>query len=141
MRQVLRVFPDYTADPVWCSEGMVDLDELSISDRLRRDLREWARDWEDQLGRDFFARGVPEDLTHQRQVKWTATLLDLMRAYAQIRTRDEFRPFVPFEGGRGGGVQIREHRTGLRAEGLSAGGAHRAFRGETGAALVLSGHP
>lgn len=48
----------------------------------------------DQLGRDFFARGVPEDLTHQRQVKWTATLLDLMRAYAQIRTRDEFRPFV-----------------------------------------------
>jgi len=48
----------------------------------------------DQLGRDFFARGVPEDLTHQRQVKWTATLLDLMRAYAQIRTKDEFRPFV-----------------------------------------------
>jgi segregation and condensation protein A len=48
----------------------------------------------DQLGRDFFARGVPEDLTHQRQVKWTATLLDLMRAYAMIRTKDEFRPFV-----------------------------------------------
>lgn len=48
----------------------------------------------DQLGRDFFARGVPEDLTHHRQVKWTATLLDLMRAYAQIRTKDEFRPFV-----------------------------------------------
>lgn len=51
--KVLRVFPDYTADPVWGSEGMVDLDQLSISDRLRRDLREWARDWEDQLGRDF----------------------------------------------------------------------------------------
>jgi segregation and condensation protein A len=48
----------------------------------------------DQLGRDFFARGVPEDLSHQRQVTWTATLLDLMRAYARIRTRDEFRPFV-----------------------------------------------
>jgi segregation and condensation protein A len=48
----------------------------------------------DQLGRDFFARGVPEDLTHQKKVKWTATLLDLMRAYAQIRTKDEFRPFV-----------------------------------------------
>ncbi|WP_404349898.1 hypothetical protein LG324_17045 [Phycicoccus jejuensis] len=53
MRQVLRVYPDYTADPVWGSEGMVDLDQLSISDRLRRDLREWARDWEDQLGPDF----------------------------------------------------------------------------------------
>jgi segregation and condensation protein A len=48
----------------------------------------------DQLGRDFFARGIPEDLTHQRTVRWTATLLDLMRAYAMIRTKDEFRPFV-----------------------------------------------
>jgi segregation and condensation protein A len=48
----------------------------------------------DQLGRDFFARGIPEDLTHQKKVRWTATLLDLMRAYAQIRTKDEFRPFV-----------------------------------------------
>ena len=48
----------------------------------------------DQLGRDFFARGVPEDLTHLRKVTRTATLLDLMRAYAQIRTKDEFRPFV-----------------------------------------------
>jgi segregation and condensation protein A len=48
----------------------------------------------DQLGRDFFARGVPEDLTHHRKVTWTATLLDLMRAYAMIRTKDEFRPFV-----------------------------------------------
>jgi segregation and condensation protein A len=48
----------------------------------------------DQLGRDVFARGVQEDLTHHRTVRWTATLLDLMRAYAMIRTKDEFRPFV-----------------------------------------------
>ncbi|WP_149586694.1 segregation and condensation protein A [Tabrizicola flagellatus] len=48
----------------------------------------------DQLGRDFFARGVPEDMTHHRKVVWTASLLDLMRAYARIRTKDEFRPFV-----------------------------------------------
>jgi len=48
----------------------------------------------DQLGRDFFARGVPEDVTHHRTVTYTATLLDLMRAYARIRTKDEFRPFV-----------------------------------------------
>jgi len=48
----------------------------------------------DQLGRDFFARGVPEDVTHHRAVTYTATLLDLMRAYARIRTRDDFRPFV-----------------------------------------------
>jgi segregation and condensation protein A len=48
----------------------------------------------DQLGRDFFARGVPEDVTHHKVVGYTATLLDLMRAYARIRTKDEFRPFV-----------------------------------------------
>ena len=48
----------------------------------------------DQLGRDFFARGLPEDLTHHRKVTFTATLLDLMRVYAMIRTKDEFRPFV-----------------------------------------------
>lgn len=48
----------------------------------------------DQLGRDFFARGLPESITHHRDVRYTATLLDLMRAYARIRTRDDFRPFV-----------------------------------------------
>ena len=47
----------------------------------------------DQKGRDFFARGVPEDVTRLRRVVHTATLLDLMQAYARIRTRDEFRPF------------------------------------------------
>ena len=48
----------------------------------------------DQLGRDFFARGVPEDVTRKINVSYSATLLDLMRAYARIRTRDEFRPYA-----------------------------------------------
>src|SRR6056297_100918 len=48
----------------------------------------------DRLGRDFFARGLPEDVTRRREVRYTATLLDLMQAYARLRTRDEFRPFV-----------------------------------------------
>ena len=48
----------------------------------------------DQLGRDFFARGLTEDVARVRQVRWTASLLDLMQAYARLRTRDEFRPFV-----------------------------------------------
>jgi segregation and condensation protein A len=48
----------------------------------------------DQLGRDFFARGLPEDVTRHTKVTYTATLLDLMRAYARIRTRDEFRPYA-----------------------------------------------
>ncbi|MES2667859.1 MAG: ScpA family protein [Pseudomonadota bacterium] len=48
----------------------------------------------DQLGRNFFARGLPEDVTLHRKVTYGATLIDLMRAYARIRTKDEFRPFV-----------------------------------------------
>lgn len=48
----------------------------------------------DQLGRDFFARGLPEDVTRVRSVTYTATLLDLMQGYARIKTKDEFRPFV-----------------------------------------------
>lgn len=48
----------------------------------------------DQKGRDFFVRGVPEDIARIRRVSYTATLLDLMQAYARIRTKDEFRPFV-----------------------------------------------
>ncbi|MCR9158859.1 MAG: segregation/condensation protein A [Rhodobacteraceae bacterium] len=48
----------------------------------------------DQLGRDFFARGITQDIKRVRKVEYTATLLDLMQGYARIRTKDEFRPFV-----------------------------------------------
>ena len=48
----------------------------------------------DQRGRDFFARGIPERVERVRHVRYTATLMDLMQAYARIRTKDEFRPFV-----------------------------------------------
>lgn len=48
----------------------------------------------DQLGRDFFARGIPENVARTRRITYTATLMDLMQAYARTRTRDEFRPFV-----------------------------------------------
>jgi segregation and condensation protein A len=48
----------------------------------------------DQLGRDFFARGITEDVQRVRRVTYTASLLDLMQGYARIRTRDDFRPFV-----------------------------------------------
>lgn len=48
----------------------------------------------DRLGRDFFARGVPEDVTRVKRVTYTATLLDLMQGYSRMRTRDEFRPCV-----------------------------------------------
>ena len=48
----------------------------------------------DRLGRDFFARGIPEDVTRVKKVIYTATLLDLMQGYARIRTKDEFRPYA-----------------------------------------------
>jgi len=47
----------------------------------------------DQMGRDFFARGIPEDVQRVKTVTYTATLLDLMQGYARIRTKDEFRPY------------------------------------------------
>ena len=46
-----------------------------------------------RLGRDFFARGIPEGVARVRKVTYTATLLDLMQGYARIRTKDEFRPY------------------------------------------------
>ena len=48
----------------------------------------------DRKGKDFFVRGVPEDVNSIRRITYTATLMDLMQAYARIRTKDEFRPFV-----------------------------------------------
>lgn len=48
----------------------------------------------DMLGRDRFARGQPEDLVTARRVTYTGTLIELMQAYARIRTRDDFRPYV-----------------------------------------------
>jgi hypothetical protein len=45
------VFPDYGADPVWDDmERMVDLHRLSLSGRLRADLRQWAGEWEELMG-------------------------------------------------------------------------------------------
>ncbi len=49
----LRVLPDSSADPVWAEDAMVDLDDLQVSDRLRRELRAWARRWEELMGPAF----------------------------------------------------------------------------------------
>ena len=48
----------------------------------------------DQKGRDFFVRGIPEDVTRVRRIRYTATLLDLMQGYARLRTKDDFRPYT-----------------------------------------------
>ena len=46
----------------------------------------------DQLGRDFFKRGMTETLTVRRQTTWNASLSDLLKAYAGVRTREEYKP-------------------------------------------------
>lgn len=48
----------------------------------------------DQMGRDFFRRGIPQEMEQIRKVSYTANLLELMQAYSRLRTRDKFRPFV-----------------------------------------------
>ena len=48
----------------------------------------------DRKGRDFFARGITEDVSRVRKIEYTATLLDLLQGYARIRTKDEFRPYA-----------------------------------------------
>jgi segregation and condensation protein A len=46
----------------------------------------------DQLLRDVFPRGAEERVAREVRVDYEANLIDLMRAYARIKTRDDFRP-------------------------------------------------
>lgn len=46
----------------------------------------------DQLGRDFFARGIPEDFSVKKKIEYKASVLDLMQAYARLKTKDSFAP-------------------------------------------------
>lgn len=46
----------------------------------------------DQLGRDVFARGDPQRVAREMRITYAADLMDLLRAYARIKTRDDFRP-------------------------------------------------
>ena len=48
----------------------------------------------DQLGRDFFARGMPETVAVDRRTEWSVTLADLIKAYARATTRAEYRPLA-----------------------------------------------
>ncbi len=46
----------------------------------------------DQLGRDIFARGAGEEIARRQRILHTASLVELMRAYARIKTKDDFTP-------------------------------------------------
>ena len=48
----------------------------------------------DRLGRERFVRGAPDAEVREVHVTYTANLIDLMQAYARLRTRDDFRPYV-----------------------------------------------
>lgn len=48
----------------------------------------------DRLGISRFQRGAPETVARKRRTEWQAGLIDLMRAYARLKTRDEFRPYA-----------------------------------------------
>ncbi len=46
----------------------------------------------DQLNRDFFPRGQTEEVQMSRKVDYSSSLLDLMQAYARVKTKDSFEP-------------------------------------------------
>lgn len=48
----------------------------------------------DRLGQSRFQRGAPETVTRMRRTQYQAGLIDLMRAYARLKTKDEFRPYA-----------------------------------------------
>ena len=66
--------------------------QLERLDAMRRAAAQlMARD---RLGQDRFARGEPQPVARSRVTQWQVGLIDLMRAYARLRTRDEFRPYA-----------------------------------------------
>ncbi|MFV0385881.1 segregation and condensation protein A [Paracoccus sp. (in: a-proteobacteria)] len=48
----------------------------------------------DRLGISRFQRGAPETVARKRRTEWQAGLIDLMRAYARLKTKEEFRPYA-----------------------------------------------
>lgn len=66
--------------------------QLERLDAMRRAAAQlMARD---RLGQDRFVRGAPEAIRRSRDIRWQVGLIELMRAYARLRTRDEFRPYA-----------------------------------------------
>ena len=46
----------------------------------------------DQLGKDFFGRGILQDVKVKKNIVYKATVLDLMQAYARLSVKDNFKP-------------------------------------------------
>jgi len=84
--------------PAAPADGAPSGDEMAarLADRLMRleAIRRAAATLmaRDRLGVDRFPRGAPETAATDRRTDWDATLADLLRAYAAIKTRDAYRP-------------------------------------------------
>jgi segregation and condensation protein A len=96
LKSRLLLPPDPTEDGPSAEELAAHLAfQLERLEAMRRSAAKlMARD---QMGRDFFARGVPEAVSHNRKVTYTATILDLMQAYAFIKTKGSFEPLHMIE--------------------------------------------
>jgi len=46
----------------------------------------------DRKGKDFFVRGIAGDHSARRRITYTASILDLMQAYAWLNTKSRFKP-------------------------------------------------
>lgn len=80
----------------------------------------------DQLGRDFFARGIPQDVVIRKKVVYKATILDLMQAYARLRTKADFTPLNIKERDRIVTMeQSLDHMRGLIGHALEWGDLHQ----------------
>jgi len=81
------LLPENDGDPGPSAEDMA----TALAQRLRR--LEAIRNAADQLtgrpqlGRDVFGRGAPEPIADIKHPEWTATLYDLLTAYAQQRQK------------------------------------------------------
>ncbi len=84
--------------PQESADDEVDADELAsrLAFQLERleAMRERGAELmaSDRLGKDFFSRGCPEVTEGRRRVTFTASILDLLQAYARVRSRDDFTP-------------------------------------------------
>ena len=80
-----------------------------------------------QLGRDFFQRGEPERRIVSTRVEWTATTIDLLRAYARQRTKENFQP-----------LHLERPRRGCDRRGVVAVAPGDRRRGRLGGAVEFS---
>ena len=92
LKSKLLLPPDPSDDSLTAEELSENLKfQLLRLDAMRKaGIKLMARD---QLGRDFFARGKFENVQEKRQVSYHASMIDLLQAYARLKTKEFFEPY------------------------------------------------